>query len=83
MTASREPTFSRQRKAARQTPLRRGVYRPAGVEEQGMYAVGWLRNLGGPVVSLDERGWVRPRATSPGHRPAWQRQMERILPQRG
>ena len=29
---------------------------PAGVEEQGTFIVGFFRNLGGPVVSVDEPG---------------------------
>jgi len=38
---------------ARQLVERRG---PAGVEEQGTFIVGFFRNLGGPVVSVDEPG---------------------------
>jgi hypothetical protein len=29
---------------------------PAGVEEQGTFIVGFSRNLGGPVVSVNESG---------------------------
>ena len=38
---------------ARQLVERRG---PAGVEEQGTFIVGFFRNLGGPVASVDELG---------------------------
>ena len=30
---------------------------PAGVEEQGTFIVGFSRNLGGPVVSVEEPVW--------------------------
>jgi hypothetical protein len=30
---------------------------PAGVEEQGTLTLGFSRNLGGPVASVNESGW--------------------------
>jgi hypothetical protein len=33
---------------------------PAGVEEQGTFIVGFSRNLGGPVASVDESGVGNP-----------------------
>ena len=42
---------------ARQLVERKG---PAGVEEQGTFIVGFFRNLGGPVVSVDEPGLGNP-----------------------
>jgi hypothetical protein len=33
---------------------------PSGVEEQGTFIVGSSRNLGDPVVSVDESGWGTP-----------------------
>ena len=34
-----------------------GAYDPAGVGEQGTYIMGSSRNLGAPVVSVDEPVW--------------------------
>jgi hypothetical protein len=50
------------RKAEFMRPIRQGRKCFPGVEEQGMYALGFLRNLGYPVVSALKR-YLRTKET--------------------